>query len=432
MSGDNVQHAIDEALAGRQYVFAVHGRPKHQARRRTRSRGARRGPYAVEHPSQFDLQQFSHADNLMAAFRILRAGGGHAPGIDGLTYENFSPGQIWQTLRVVASALRDGTYAPYDTRLVRTPRGDGRYRELNLPTVSDRTVAKALQLAMAPYWVSILPGLRRSVWQIYAAMDQHIRTYHTYVLTTDDIRDCFPSIQLVDALGAHRLYAPQPDLTRLVDIIVRGQDDPNRTAVGLDQGSPYSPLLSELTLHTYLDKTLDDVWPGHPPVYRYVDNIPILTTGAHEGLQMLETIQRILEPHQLTLKGIDGDPVDLRNSDHGRMVLGLVPVFRGERLTFQVPTKAYQKLEMGLEKTLLLPNPSQVANHVVEGWLTALGPAFVNADTRDILRRTMEISTGYGLRELSLSRLRTVVNKAKVLWLAVRRDVARTRQGGLA
>lgn len=418
MSGDLIQSVIDDALAGRRYRFIVHGSPQQSKRRKRRkNRGGRNEPYRVHQPQQFSMRKFAKPANLMAAFRILRAEGGNAPGIDGRTYDDFAPREIWGALRTVSCALLDYSYRPHPTRLIRVPKSDGRFRELSLHNVVDRAVAKALQLALDPYWISVLPNLRRSVWEIYAEMEHVIRAEQRYFLTTADIENCFPSIPIGDVLDCHRQHIQQPDLLWLLENVIRGHDGSDHTR-GLPQGSPYSPPSAELMLHTCLDQQMD-ADPGNPPVFRYADNLQILNTSVQEGQEALETLQETLEPYYLNVKreGI----TNLRNPHEGQ-ALGLVPRWEEDHLVFSLTERTFQKLEKNLENALNSVQPSLVAIQIIEGWLTAIAPVFSTTDALDIVRRVKDVAAKSGFREMPQKHLLEVTENAKKQWQKTHRD----------
>ena len=77
------------------------------------------------------------------AYNRLRAEGGRRPGIDGLTYNDFSRAEIAAVLRTVSRAMSVLSYRPYPTRSVLIPKSNGRFRELRLAIIVDRVVAKA-------------------------------------------------------------------------------------------------------------------------------------------------------------------------------------------------------------------------------------------------------------------------------------------------
>lgn len=70
------------------------------------SLGHRRYPiYTVSEPDRFLITEFSQPENLHAAYRLLEQTGGSAPGVDGLSFEDFSPSEIYAALRCVSQAI---------------------------------------------------------------------------------------------------------------------------------------------------------------------------------------------------------------------------------------------------------------------------------------------------------------------------------------
>lgn len=419
------------------YRFLLHGMPLGYATFGRRSRTPNQSgrlPYAILAPAEFTMASFAAADNLMAAYRILRDTGGHAPGDDYLTFSDFSNSEIFAALRAVSRAIRGREYHPHQTRPVYIPRPGRQPRELRLQRITDRAVAKALQICLHPYWASVLPNLTRDVWTLLAQLEHAIRQRGWYTLATDDIRDCFPSLRISDILDCHRQHTAEqtshpdePPLRWLVETVIRGHEGPDRT-VGLDQGSPYSPPSTELALYTILDKRLEGRGQGYPLLMRYVDNLTFLASSAHEGRQALAEVRNTLAPYALTLKGEDGDPVDVRDREHGRVVLGLIPVGRGDHLGFRVPEPAYDGLREGLREAWNHPDPVCVARQVLRGWILARRPAIMTEeDGLHITRRAMEIAQSEDIHEVSQGELMGMVASAHQLWLRERMQVV---QGG--
>lgn len=69
--------------------------------------------------------------------------GRRAPGIDGLTFSDYSRGEIAGVLRATWRSILEGTYRPAPPRLVRMPKRGG-HRMIRLRTIVDRAVGKAL------------------------------------------------------------------------------------------------------------------------------------------------------------------------------------------------------------------------------------------------------------------------------------------------
>ena len=71
-----------------------------------------------------------------------------AAGVDRISVERFAQAPDCY-LGELASALRDGTYAPQPVRRVYIPKGKGQ-RRLGIPAVKDRVVQAALKLVIEP------------------------------------------------------------------------------------------------------------------------------------------------------------------------------------------------------------------------------------------------------------------------------------------
>lgn len=424
-----------------QYRFADHGRscllirPESETRRRDRRHSRQRhAPYVISVPAEFNLAEFARPERLMTVFRFLRDNSGQAPGEDDLGYHHFSDSEMFSTLRAVHSAIVSLSYRPGPARLVRIPKGDGRFRELRLPRIVDRIVASGLQQVLNRYWSAALPNLRRDVWMLFAELECEIREHGWYTLVTDDIRDCFPSLRIPDVLTCFREHictsaentAERP-LMWLIETILRGHEGAARQ-VGLDQGSPCSPLATELTLHTVLDLILEEQGPEHPLLLRYVDNLNFLCSSALEGRQVLTETRNILAEHGLTLKGEDGDPVDIRDPDHGRVMLGLIPVWEEDHLGFRLPESSYQRLSQNLEDCWENPNPIRNARRVIEGWIRAVRPVFENEENREIADRVMDAAAEAGIREIPETLLTETVRLACHQWREERNTVFERRQ----
>jgi RNA-directed DNA polymerase len=393
-------------------------RPGQRRGRRSRRAGTgRRLPaelaYRVSSPSDFALSSFASVENLKVAYYALKRDGGHGAGIDGLTFEDLSDSEVYSALRNASASVRQLTYCPNEAREVRIAKGDGRYRELRLQTLIDRTIAKALQLALTPYVHEHVTGKPRDVMGTYAALQDHVRTHRHFIAATDDIRDCFPSAPLEAVMDAFRPYTDQPDLLWLIDCVIRGHKPPNEPT-GLDQGSPLSPIAMELLLHTCLDTPLKTECPG-TPLYRYVDNLTFLCDSTSEAQNLLNTTQQILKRANLSLKGQDDPPADLRQ--HPRTVLGLNVVWENEQLLFTIPDTAYEDLQKGFQRALTLPQPTQAIKAVATGWINAVGPALTKAERPATVDRVMELARSHGLRPLHREDLLAQAQMANLHWL---------------
>ena len=339
-----------------------------------------------------------------------------------MTFEDFSPGEVFEALRQVSEAIQNQTYQPYETLSVLAPKGDGRFRELSLQRITDRTVAKSLQLALNTFWRRRLPGIGRDVYRIYAKMQRVMRERNHYVLAIDDIENCFPSARIEDVFNSHRRFIGQPELLWLIDRILRGHDGPQRT-IGLDQGSPYSPVGMELLLHTRFDEVINTPRRGYPLLLRYVDNLTFVCNNEREGHEILYRAKAILSELEMNLKGTDGDPQDIRDPKFNTSVLGLIPRWQDGQLKFTIPEASFKNLEQGLIKSMEYPNPTLISRSVVTGWMEAIGPAFTNTTSREIMDQALNITRRCGFREFSLAEIREAASCGRTRWMKLSRSV---------
>ena len=422
-SGGLTRNAVQEALA-----FGDRRRlePESNENRSDNRRPPRRpkGPYAISSPRKFNLNRLADVENLKKVFLLLKETGGHGAGIDRLTFDEFTNGELFSALRPLSAAIRNQSYRPYETRLVEVPKGDGRVRQLLLQIITDRVVAKALQLALDSYWRQQLPGIGRDVWRIYADMQRVMREWKAYVLAIDDVEDCFPSALIEAVLEFHRQHIAQQELLWLIEQVIRGHEGPDRMP-GLHQGSPYSPVAMELLLHHCLDRRLEAAHQGFPLLLRYVDNLTFVCRSVHEGSEIIRTSGDILAEQGLRLKGKDGQPQDIRDPDFNKVLLGVIPRWQNGQLTFSIPESGFEDLRNGFVEAAIHPKPTQAAKAVAYGWTKAVGPTLVNKATQEVVDRVMKVARDCGFRELSARDLCDTAHRARKRWL-----VLANRRGG--
>ena len=375
-------------------------------------------------PRSFDIAKFARYHNLCAVYEWLEQHGGQAAGIDGLEFSDISDIDRNKILKQISRELMEGTYCPCPTREVPVPKGTtGGTRLLDIPTLFDRVVMKALLLCLNDYWSRILSGYGRDVWLIYAIMQQAIWREQKYVLAIDDIRNCYPSAPIEQVLHTQQSYLNQPELMSLVERIIRGRCGPHHTT-GLEQGSPYSPVAMESFLHNSLDTVMTVRFPGLIQL-RYVDNTTYLCRDSNEGEQILQTANEILSEAQLRLKREDGPPQDIRDPNHNRTLLGLIPVWANGEIQPSIPESAYSNLETGMTMSRNLPKSVVAIRRTMLGWINAVGPALTNSRAQRVVDRVSEMALQKGFREFSRSELLNTAREARKRWLNLTRRYSR-------
>lgn len=200
-------------------------------------------------------------------------------GIDGMSVKAL-PLYLKGNLKSITSAMGEGSYVPQSILGVEIPKGNGKTRLLGIPTVVDRLLQQAVHQIISPKFELEFRehsyGFRpnRNAHQAVQQAQKNIHEGYGYIVDIDlanffDEVDHGILLQLLyekiscrQTVGLIRKWLRSP-------ILIKGKLTKRRK--GVPQGSPLSPLLSNILLHE-LDKELEK--RGHRYV-RYADDFSI-------------------------------------------------------------------------------------------------------------------------------------------------------------
>ncbi len=240
-------------------------------------------------------------ENLRKAWHQVKANHG-APGVDGMTIEDFPvfAREHWPSIR---QALRDETYHPSPVRRTEIPKRHGQgKRLLGIPTIVDRIIQQAIAQVLGPLFdpdfsassFGFRPG--RSAHQAVKQIQSYIKR-GSKVAVDMDLAKFFDRVNH-DALMA-RVARKVRDkaLLRLIGKYLRAGvlvgESLQPTETGVPQGSPLSPLLSNVMLDD-LDKELER--RGHR-FARYCDDFLIVVKSQRAGERVKASLTRFLQRH---------------------------------------------------------------------------------------------------------------------------------------
>src|SRR6516165_7603107 len=129
-------------------------------------------------------------ETLAEAYRMAKANDG-APGIDGVTFQAVEAGGVAQFLERLREELVQRTYRPQPARKVEIPKGNGKMRQLSIPSIRDRVVQGALRLILEPIFeAEFQPGSfgyrpKKSAHAAIQRVSQAILEGKTYVIDFD-------------------------------------------------------------------------------------------------------------------------------------------------------------------------------------------------------------------------------------------------------
>jgi RNA-directed DNA polymerase len=248
---------------------------------------------------QLDLwEQVFSRENLLAALRRVEQNAG-AAGADGLRTEELRSWCLghWAGVR---ERLDAGTYRPLPVRQVMIPKPDGGERKLGVPAVLDRLIQQAIAQALTrvfdPGFVPVSYGFRpnKSAHDAVRAARTAIEQGRKWVIEVD--LDAFFDRVNHDALMA-RVGRKVKDkrllklIRRFLEAGIMADGVKQPTDWGTPQGSPLSPLLSNIMLDDF-DQLM---WSRGHRCIRYADDIRVFVKSKRAAARVLDQCTKVLE-----------------------------------------------------------------------------------------------------------------------------------------
>jgi RNA-directed DNA polymerase len=257
----------------------------------------RREDGPADSPSDL-LEQILSQDNLKRAWQQVKANGG-APGIDGITIEQF-PAWFrpqWPTLR---AALLEESYQPAPVRRTEIDKPDGGKRMLGIPRLLDRLIQQAIAQVLGPIFEPIFSdhsyGFRpgRSAHQAIERL-RRSRTQGYRWAVDLDLSKFFDRVNHDLLMQRVSRHVRDKRVLRLIGrylragVMVKGRLE--ATVEGVPQGGPLSPLLANVLLDD-LDKELER--RAHH-FARYADDFTILVKSPRAAERVKQSVTRFLQ-----------------------------------------------------------------------------------------------------------------------------------------
>ena len=245
------------------------------------------------------FEQVCTMSQLRCAFRAVRRNSG-ASGVDGVSISDYEK-DLDANLRVLSHSLRDWSYRPQPVKRVKIPKpGSTKKRILGIPCVCDRVVQTSLKQCLEPIFDPLFsessfgfrPGRSQS-----DALQQAKRLVNSGLewVVDIDLATFFDTINHDRLIHLVRQRVPDKRILRLIGMTLRSGAIEDGCLVvtedGSVQGSPLSPLLSNIVLHEF-DEELERRGLSF---CRFADDCNVFVGSEKSAKRVLASLTRFLE-----------------------------------------------------------------------------------------------------------------------------------------
>jgi RNA-directed DNA polymerase len=389
------------------------------------------------------IEQVLNRRNIMRAYRQVVSNKGSA-GVDGISVKELYD-HLTQNREQIESDIRKGTYLPQPIKGVEIPKSNGKTRLLGVPTVTDRMLQQAVAQVLAAkfemefedYSYGFRPN--KNAQKAVLKAQEHINSGYQHIVDID-LKSFFDEVDHCILLQLLYRKVKCPLTLRLIrkwlraPILINGKLIKRRK--GVPQGSPLSPLLSNIMLNE-LDKELER--QGFRYV-RYADDFSIYTKSNTAA-------RKIGNSTYLFLKDKLKLPINREKSGIRKPVnfttlgFGFVPTYiKGEKGKYQlvVSEKSWKSLKEKLKTITRKTTPMtfgeriQKLKEVSLGWINYFRLASIQAKLKELdgwLRNRLRYCIWHNWKKPERKR-------KNLIQLGVDQDHAyqwsRTRMGGWA
>jgi RNA-directed DNA polymerase len=341
------------------------------------------------------IEKALHRGNMLQAYRQVMVNKGSA-GVDRMPVSELSA-HLETNQALIVAAIRNGKYLSQPILGVEIPKSNGKSRLLGIPTVTDRLLQQAVNQVIYPLFelefTAHSYGFRPNRNAHQAVQQAHKYIHEGYQHIVDiDLKSFFDEVDHCLLLQLLYRKVKCPLVLRLIRKWLRAPIQINgrltKRRKGVPQGSPLSPLLSNIMLHE-LDKELERQGLRY---VRYADDFSIYTKSEDVARKVGNAVylflrNRLKLPINREKSGLRR-PVDFQLLGHG-----FVPTYKkGDKGKYQlvVGKKGWERLKLKLKAITQKTAPSSFDERIRKlkeaqcGWLNYFRMANILGKLKDL------------------------------------------------
>jgi group II intron reverse transcriptase/maturase len=389
------------------------------------------------------IEKVVHPYNLQKALEHVIANKGSA-GVDGISTKELRKVFAEKKDQLITE-IKQGSYQIQPILGIEIPKGNGKTRLLGVPTTSERVLQQAVSQSIAPLFEPEFKpnsfGFRpnKNARQAVGQARDYIHSGLNHIVDID-LKNFFDEGDHCLVLNLVFQKVKCKTMMQLIRKWLRAPIKINgkllKRRKGVPQGSPLSPLLSNILLHQ-LDKEMTR--RGHKFV-RYADDFSIYCKSHNQAKATRVVIEKFLK-NKLKLT-INKEKSGIRKPSHFTLLgFGFVPVYnKGSKNQYQlvVAEKAWINLKIRLKSITRKTTPAKLEERITKikeiqrGWLNYFRGTNIMGKVRDIdgwLRNRLRYCIWHDWKKPERKR-------KNLIQLGVDQDHAymwsRTRKGGWA
>ena len=242
------------------------------------------------------MKEIASIANLKRAFKSVKRNKG-TPGIDRVSIAEIES-MLEAVLADISCKLLAGNYKPSAVKTVEIPKKNGT-RRLGIPTVTDRIVTQAISQALNPIFEPIFSDFsygfrpKRNAQQAISKAKQYVEDDRIWAVDID-LEEFFNNVAHDKLMSLVAAKVKDKSVLKLIRKFLQAGVMHNGVCIskgqGTAQGSPLSPILSNIMLHE-LDKELER--RGHS-FCRYADDCNIYVRSKAAGERVLNSITNFI------------------------------------------------------------------------------------------------------------------------------------------